>query len=227
MRLIPSWLNTYVAFTGLFCSYAVAQEDDSLEGLYLRAGEKIQAGDYEGALPLYEEALKFLNVNAIGEDYGSGIGGVYFEYGTCLLFLRRWEDARDVFKICVKDYPNKESKSKLDSGNKRWNLALFQWGYCEQQMGNPEKALKLYKQYRDSKPNNKEWEAVRNVYHLRLGGTLIAAGKMDEGIEEEKKLIINSDKWKIQPELLKQALKIIEDANKRKAEQADDGVRDK
>ncbi len=207
-----------IVICGIIASVSLAQEDDSLEDLYLVAQEKMQAGDFEGAVPIYEEALRFQNANAIGEDFGSGFGGVYFDYGTCLLQLLRWEEARDAFKICVKDYPNKESKSKLDSGNRRWNLALFQWGYCEQQMGNLEKALKLYKQYRDSKPDKKEWEAVRNVYHLRLGGTLIAAEKMDEGIEEEKKLIKNGYKWKIEPELLKQALKILDDANKRKAE---------
>lgn len=195
------------AVAGLFCSNALAQEDDSLEGLYLAASEKAQAGDFEGAIPLFEKILKIYGTTN-GDDYGSGFGSIYFDYGTCLLQLFRWEKARNAFKTCVRDYSNteEEKKSKIDSVNRRWKLAIFQWGYCEQMLKNPDKALELYQRYLDSKPDPKELNAVRNVYTLRVGGALISTGKVEEGEVEITKLFDNREKWKVHPQFLMQGL---------------------
>ena len=176
IRLPLLWIFRRLIFCSslliLCCSVALAQEDDSLEGLYLKASEKSQAGDFKGALPIFEKIIKIHG--GFEEDYG--FGGIYFDYGNCLLQLFRWEEARDAFKKCAEGYLSQEEGLGIKSVNKRAKLALFQWGYCEQQLKNPEKAIALYQRYLDSKPDLKELKTVRNVYSLRLGGALIAAG---------------------------------------------------
>ncbi|MCF6313332.1 MAG: tetratricopeptide repeat protein [Verrucomicrobiales bacterium] len=196
--------------TGGGANQALAQDgDDSLEGLYLAAAEKAQAGDFKGALPIFEEAIKIYG--SVGmEDFGAGFGGVYFDYGATLLQLFRWEEARDAFRTCVESYPNpkpgEKAQSKVPSVNKREKLALFQWGYCEQMMKNPAEALKLYQRYLDSKPDPKELATVRNVFSLRRGGALVGVGRIDEGEAELRKLFENQAKWKVAPQFLMQAL---------------------
>jgi len=165
-------LSTYCLLVILFCPVALGQEDDSFEGLYLKAFEKSQAGNFKGALPIFEKIIS--TYGDFEEDYG--FGGLYFDYGNCLLQLFRWEEARDAFKICAEDDLNQEEGLGIGSVNKRAKLALFQWGYCEQQLKNPDKAIELYQRYLDSKPDLKELATVRNAYTLRLGGALIAAG---------------------------------------------------
>lgn len=195
---------------GIGMSPLAAQDgDDSLEGLYFSAMEKAQAGDYKGALPIFEKAIS--TYGSVGmEDFGPGFGGIYFDYGNALLQLQQWEPARDAFKICAENYPNpkpgEDKKSKIDSTNKREKLALFQWGYCEQMLKNPAEALKLFQRYLDSKPDSKELEAVRSAYSLRKGGALVAVGRMDEGEAELTKLFVNQKDWNVAPQFLMQAL---------------------
>ncbi|NOY00508.1 MAG: tetratricopeptide repeat protein [Verrucomicrobia bacterium] len=188
---------------------ALAQEDDSLEGLYLSASEKAQAGDFKGAIPIFEQAIKIYGPVGM-EDYGPGFGGIYFDYGTALLQVFQWEAARDAFKTCVEDYPNpkagEKGTSKIPSVNKRDKLAIFQWGYCEQQLKNPADALKLYQRYIESKPDPKELASVRNVYSLRKGGALISVGMVDQGEAEIRKLFENQKAWKVAPQFLMQGL---------------------
>ncbi len=200
---------TILLLTAGGMSQSFAQEDDSLEGLYLAASEKAQAGDFKGAIPIFEQAIK--TYGSVGmEDYGPGFGGIYFDYGTALLQLFQWEAARNAFKTCAEDYPNPKTGekkiSKIDSKNKREKLSLFQWGYCEQQLKNPAEALKLYQRYLSSKPDPKELATVRNVYSLRKGGALIAVGMVDEGELEIRKLFENQAKWKVAPQFLMQGL---------------------
>ncbi len=197
-----------LAVTGVTQGFA-QDGDESLEGLYLAASEKAQVGDFKGAIPIFEKAIKIYG--SVGmEDYGPGFGGIYFDYGTALLQIFQWEQARNAFKTCVEDYPNpkpgEKNVSKIDSTNKREKLAVFQWGYCEQMSKNPAEALKLYQRYLSSKPDPKELASVRNVYALRKGGALIAVGMVDEGEVEIRKLFENQAQWKVAPQFLMQGL---------------------
>ncbi len=189
---------------------SMAQDgDDSLEALYFAAMDKAQEGDYKGSLPIFEKAIS--TYGSVGmEDFGPGFGGIYFDYGNALLQLQQWEAARDAFQTCAEEYPNpkpgEEKPSKIDSTNKREKLALFQWGYCEQMLGNPAEALKLYQRYLDSKPDSNELLAIRSAFALRKGGALVAVGKVDDGEAELTKLFVNQEEWKVAPQFLMQGL---------------------
>ena len=208
-RLAVGMATVLLGMVGMSRLAAQEEGDDSLEGLYLAAMEKAEAGDFKGALPIFENAIKIYG--SVGmEDYGPGFGGIYFDYGNSLLQLQQWSAALDAFKICAEEYPNPkpggEKKSKIDSTNKREKLALFQWGYCEQQMKKPAEALKLFQRYLDSKPDAKELTSVRNAYSLRKGGALVAVGMLDQGEAEIRRLFENKDQWKVAPQFLMQGL---------------------
>jgi len=196
-----------LAFSGLFGSTASAQdaaEDEDFEALYFKSSDLMRENKFAEAKVMLEKALA--SVGDFGwEDYGKGFGGVYFDYGTCLLRLNMFEDARDAFKACSES-DELAKDSKIGSTNKRKNIALFEWGFCEDKLGNPEKALELYQQYIDAKPDETELMMVRSALALRMGAAHLHAGDLEAGTAKIQEIFENKAEWRVGAEFLMQGL---------------------
>lgn len=189
-RLRTLILSLLVAACGLLLPISASAQD--LEELYFKASEKAQQGDFEGALGHYNEIVENLAQFA-WEDYGPVFGGIYYDKGICHLQLSQLAEATEAFRVCHEEFPNgtsekRPTKSPIASQNMRWELALFQWGYCEQQAENFQAALDLYDKFLEVKPDPSILKPIHAAYVLRRGVCLIGIDKLDEGEKEIRRL---------------------------------------
>lgn len=194
-----------VSLSGVVATPVFAQdEDEDFEALYFKASDLMRENKFAEARTVLEKAIA--SVGDFGwEDYGKGFGGIYFDYGTCLLRLNEWEAAREAFKTCSES-DELAKDSKIPSTNKRKNIALFEWGFCEDKIGNPEEALKLYQRYVAIPPDAAELQLVRSALALRLGTAYLHAGNLEEGKKEIQGIFDNKVEWKVGAEFLMQGL---------------------
>src|SRR5690606_41209293 len=165
---------------GLFFSgQAQDEEDASVEGLYRKAVEQNMAGEPAEASKTFERLFELSGgVETLFEDYGAQAGGILFDYGMTLLPQQRWEDAKKAFTECINATKTAEEvDSIVKSTNARENIARFQLGFCEAQLGNHEEAIRLYDEYLNANPPQEELAQIRNSYKLRYGGSLMKLGR--------------------------------------------------
>ncbi|MCB1235703.1 MAG: tetratricopeptide repeat protein, partial [Verrucomicrobiae bacterium] len=199
------------SFLGLVAGSASAQkaaaeeEDLSVEGLYRTASELAIEGKFEESAAKFEKLFDLVG-DLLCEDYGPQSGGIVFDYGNALIQLQRWADARDAFQRCHTFSKTECAKSKIPGENTREKLALFQWGFCEAQLGNHEQALQLYDQYLAAKPDPAELAKIRNGFKLRYGTSLVKVGKLAEGSAAITELFDNREAWQVTPQFLMQGL---------------------
>lgn len=187
-------------------SLAQDEEDNSVEGLYSKAAELAIAGQYAESVKLYDKLFDLAG-EFLCEDFGAQAGGIVFDYGTVLLQMQDWQKARDAFERCVNFKDNECKKAKIQNENTRAVLALFQWGFCEAQLGNHARAIELYDQYLEkAKTDPTELAKVRNAFKLRRGSSLMNVGRADEGIAEINELFEKRVEWQVTPQFLVQGL---------------------
>lgn len=208
-----SWFRKVLCFLPLvgLCvlpSASDAQEDESFEALYQKAGELSMSGDHVEASKTFEKLIDLSGGReTLFEDYGAAAGGVFFDYGMTLLPQGRFEDAHEAFKLCVEsDEMADFVETPIDTTNKRKNLGKFQYGFCKAQLGNHEEALKLYDEYLASNPDPAELSQVRNSFKLRYGNSLMALGRFEEGVATVQELFDNRQEWNVQPPFLMQGV---------------------
>jgi len=187
-------------------SGALRAQDDSVEGLYQQAAELSVSGQHAEASKVFEKMFDLSGgLETLFEDFGAQAGGILFDYGMTLLPQQRWEDARKAFTECINaNETAKRVESPIKSVNQRENLAKFQLGFCEAQIGNHAEAIKLYDQYLASKPSQEELAQVRNSFKLRYGASLMKLGRVEEGIATVQELFDNQEAWKVNPQFLMQ-----------------------
>lgn len=194
---------------GLFFSgQAQDEEDASVEGLYRKAVEQNMAGEPAEASKTFDRLFDLSGgVETLFEDYGAQAGGILFDYGMTLLPQQRWEDAKKAFTDCVNAAKTAvEVESPVRSTNARENIARFQLGFCEAQLGNHEKAIRLYDEYLAANPPQEELAQIRNSFKLRYGGSLMKLGRVEEGIAAIQELFDNREAWKVTPQFLMQGV---------------------
>ena len=197
------------AITAIALSGAViAQDDESIEGLYQKAVEENMSGKPTEASQTFDKLFDLAGgTETLFEDYGAQAGGFFFDYGLTLLPQQRWDDAKAAFTVCVQaDEIAERVESPIDSTNARKSLATFQLGFCEAQLGNHEEALKLYDEYMASNPPAQEQEQIYSTYKLRYGATLMKLGRNDEGIASIQELFDNKEEKGIPTQFLVQGL---------------------
>lgn len=184
------------------------EEDVSLEGLYRKAGEFSMSGNFEEAAKTFERMFDLSGgMETLFEDYGAQAGGFYFDYGIVLLPQQRWNDAKEAFDICVRAKEIAESvESPIKSENPRENLAKFQLGFCEAQMGNHGEAIRLYDEYIATNPPNEELQQVYASFKLRYGASLMKLGRIAEGVAAIQELFDNREQRNISPQFLVQGV---------------------
>ncbi|MCB1232418.1 MAG: tetratricopeptide repeat protein [Verrucomicrobiae bacterium] len=181
-------------------------EDVSVETLYRSAAELAVEGKFAEAVEKYNKLFDLAG-EYLCEDFGPQAGGIVFDYGSVLLQMQEWEKARDAFERCHFFDEKECSKSKVKNENTRKDLALFQWGFCEAQLGNHAKALELYDQYLEiAKTKPDELAKVRNAFKLRRGSSLVQVGRLDEGANEIKELFDKREEWQVTSQFLMQGL---------------------
>jgi len=199
------WLAIFVAMGG---AVSPAQDEDaSIESLYQKASEFNMQGKHEEASETFERLFDLSGgYELLFEDYGAQAGGLIFDYGMTLLPQSRWEEAKEVFQLSVNaDKKAEEVQSPINSENPRKNLAKFQLGYCEAQLGNHEKALELYDEYL-SNADKEEASQVYSSFKLRYGTSQMKLGRIDEGMATVQELFDNQDSRDISPKFLVQGL---------------------
>ncbi len=187
---------------------ALAQEEEDLSvaSLYQAAAALAVEGKFADAVAKYEKLFDLAG-EFLCEDFGAQSGGIVFDYGIALLQMQAWEKARDAFERCFYFEERDCDKDTIKGLNIRKKLALFQWGFCEAQLGNHARALELYDQYLETaKGDPAEMAKIRNAFKLRRGTSLIKIGRLDEGAEEIKSLFDNRVEWKVSPQFLAQGL---------------------
>lgn len=194
---------------GLSLRYSHAQEEDaSVEGLYQKAVELNMGGQYEEASKTFERLFDLSGgLETLHEDFGAAAGGLVFDYGMTLLPQQRWEDAKKAFTDCLNAAKMAaDVESPIKSPNPRENLAKFQLGFCEAQLGNHGEAVRLYDEYLAAKPAQDELAQVRNSFKLRYGASLMKLGRVEEGIASVQELFDNREAWKVNPQFLMQGV---------------------
>lgn len=183
----------------------------ALEEEYFKASELAQQGKFEEALAVYNEIVA--NYGEFGwDDYGPVFGGIYYDKGICHLQLQQYAEASAAFNTCHEDYPNKTPTAKrpdapnVASQNMRWELAVFQQGYCEQVQGNFQEALDLYEKFKNLNPDPSILKPIHAAYVLRRGVCLIGVDKLDEGEAEIRQLFDKMELFRPSGQLLFQAM---------------------
>lgn len=196
------------------------EEDVTVEALYRKAVEQNMAGQPAEASNTFERMFDLSGGTEIFfEDYGAQAGGFFFDYGLTLLPQSRWDDAKQAFKTCVEaDEIAERVESPIKSENPRKNLAKFQLGFCEAQLGNHGEAIRLYDEYLASEPPPEELQQVYASFKLRYGASLMKLGRIDEGIASIQELFDNREARGINPQFLVQGmlefgLALVEQAN--------------
>ena len=183
---------------------AADDEDADFETLYFKANDLMRAQKWKEAADTMLKAIE--STGDFGwEDFGKAFGGVYFDYGTCLLQLADYQSARDAFKSCTQS-EELAKDTKIPGENKRKNIAMFELGFCEDKLGNSDEALKLYAAYEALPPDPAEVELVRSALALRKGSANLHIGNIDAGTAEIEKIFENKDAWKVGPQFLMQGL---------------------
>lgn len=187
---------------------AFCQNDESVEGLYQKAIELNVSGQYAEASATFEKMFSVAgDIETLFEDYGAQAGGILFDYGMTLLPQQRWEDAKKAFQGCVDGEKTALAvETPVKTKNPRAELAKFQLGFCEAQLGNHEEALRLYDEYLASKPAPEEIAQVRNSYKLRYGTSLMKLNRIDEGLTTIQELFDNREAWNVSPQFLMQGV---------------------
>lgn len=211
---MSSWFHRTILALPLmvgFCllpSVSVAQDDDSFEALYQKAGELSVSGNYVEASRTFEKLIDLSGgMETLFEDYGGAAGGVFFDYGMTLLPQGRFEEAREAFKTSVEAAEiAKRVETPIITANKRTNLSKFQLGFCEASLGNHEEAIRLYDEYLAGNPDPAELAQVRNSFKLRYGKSLMSLGRTEEGVASVQELFDNREEWDVQPPFLMQGV---------------------
>ncbi|MDF1861943.1 MAG: hypothetical protein P1U87_17120 [Verrucomicrobiales bacterium] len=206
-RALALFTITAVAFPS-FSALSQDEEDVSLEGLYQKAGELSMSGQFDEASKTFERMFDLSGgMETLFEDYGSQAGGFYFDYAMTLLPQQLWAEAKEALDICIRSEEIAESvESPIKSQNARVNLAKFQMGFCEAQLGNPGEAIRLYDEYIASNPAPDELQQIFPSFKLRYGAALMKLGRIAEGVASIQELFDSKDQRNISPQFLVQGI---------------------
>lgn len=190
-------------------SGALAEEDDnSVEGLYMKASEHTAAGEYAEASATFARLIELSGgMETLFEDYGAQAGGFFFDYAMTLMPQGRWEEAKEALDICLRaEEIAREVQTPIRSENARKELAKFQTGICIAQLGEHEEALALYDEYLASEPPEDELRQVYPSFRLRYGASLMKLGRIDEGVASIQELFDERDALGVTPQILMQGI---------------------
>ncbi len=147
----------------LFISAAFAQEMKPEAGkLYNEGNSLLKAGNYNGAVEKYNQAL------AIEKDYR-----IYYQKGVALKKSDKLDDSRIAFEECLKLSPNNEA-------------ALNALGGTYFSMGDYNKAIETFEKVLSVSKNNSIKDKVKknmSLAYTKLGNQAMSSGNANKAIE--------------------------------------------
>jgi len=208
LRAIPGLAAVLFLLAAAFSPLVAQDEEETIESLYNDAVQKSMEGDPVAASQIFDRLFDLSGgIDLLHEDFGGAAGGILFDYGMTLLPQGRWEEAKKAFEDCINaEAYAVEVQTIVKEENPRENLARYQLGFCEAQLGNHERALELYEAYLENDPPEQELSQVRKSFQLRKGSSLMKLGRLDEGLEEIELLFENREEWDVGPPFLMQAI---------------------
>lgn len=123
----------------------VAYDELDLQGLFEKAGELMEAGNWEEALKPLDIILTDFAEGAL-EEYGPMFGVMHYRKGFCLKNLKRFEEALAAYQTCYDKFPNAPGTPPAKK-NPVFELARLEMGIIKQAMGKHEEAIKDYEAF--------------------------------------------------------------------------------
>lgn len=156
-------------------------------------------GEIERASQTFEKLFGVASPDLLLDEYGPDSAGLFFDYSLTLIPQRRWEHARGWLIRYL------ESSKGVAEKNNKTHLAKFQLGYVEARMGNHEKALQLYDEFK-SGCSRADTARYQKSFKLRYGASLLQTGQFEEGYATLYELLSNRESWRVSEKYLSQAI---------------------
>jgi len=166
MKKIKALLFIFL-FVSIGSVSMIAQEMDPEAGkLYNEGNKLLKAGNYDGALQQYNQALN------IEKDYR-----IYYQRGIALKNLGNLEEAKNSFEECLK------LKSDFEGGYNALGGVFFSMGNYQAAINNFEKVLEF------SKNNSVKNKVKKNLSlaYTKLGAEAESNGNSESAIQNYKK----------------------------------------
>src|SRR5690554_2953096 len=166
MKKIKALLFIFL-FVSIGSVSMIAQEMDPEAGkLYNEGNKLLKAGNYDGALQQYNQALN------IEKDYR-----IYYQRGIALKNLGNLEEAKNSFEECLK------LKSDFEGGYNALGGVFFSMGNYQAAINNFEKVLEF------SKNNSVKNKVKKNLSlaYIKLGAEAESNGNSESAIQNYKK----------------------------------------
>lgn len=155
--------KTFLGFCFVISVTVFAQEMKPEAGkLYNEGNSLLKAGNYNGAVDKYNQAL------AIEKDYR-----IYYQKGVALKKADKLDESRIAFEECLKLSPNNEA-------------ALNALGGTYFSMGNFEKAVETFEKVLTTTKNNSVKDKVKknmSLAYTKLGNQAMSSGNANKAVE--------------------------------------------
>lgn len=154
----------------LFSAFSLSAQEMKPEAakLYNAGNDKLKAGNYDGAIVNYAEALK------IQEDYR-----IYYQMGIAQKKHGKLDDAKKTFESCIKLNPNYEGSYNALGG------VLFSMGNLSDAVINFEKVLQISQ---NNRIKNTVKKNLAKAY-AKLGANEISGGNSQKAVEYLSKAV--------------------------------------
>ncbi len=116
-----------------------------LQELFEKAGEFMEAGEWEKALKPLDILIKDYGADAL-DDYGPMFGVMHYRRGFCLKNLRKFDEALAEYEICNTKYANKPDTPAAKK-NPVYELSRLEMGIVSQAKGDFEAAIGHYEAF--------------------------------------------------------------------------------
>lgn len=161
--MLNKFFQLVLSVSLLFTAVTIAQEMKPEAGkLYNEGNSLLKAGNYNGAVDKYEQAL------AIEKDYR-----IYYQKGVALKKSGKLDDAKIAFEECLKLSPNNEA-------------ALNALGGTYFSMGEYEKAIETFEKVLNNSKNNSVKDKVKknmSLAYTKLGNQAMSTGNANKAVE--------------------------------------------
>lgn len=148
-----------------------------LQGLFEKAGELMEAANWEEALKPLNILIKDFGKDAMTE-YGPMFGVMYYRRGFCLKNLKRFNEAIADYETCYKQFPN-TPKTPPGQKNPVFELARLEMGIIKQATGKFEDALVDYEAFAAAPAPAGTYDDT--AFRIQAAACYTKAGKTERG----------------------------------------------
>ena len=156
---------------------AVNYDELDLQGLFEKAGELMEAANWEEALKPLNILIKDFGENAV-EEYGPMFGVMYYRRAFCLKNLKRFDEALADYEVSYKKFPNTPG-TPPGKKNPVFELARLEMGIIKQVTGKFEDALVDYEAFAAAPAPPGTYDDT--AFRIQAASCYTKAGKAERG----------------------------------------------